>query len=68
VVRDVRRYTFSVFDRWGQIIYETNDPLKGWDGTVKNVKAQSDVYIYLIKYMDQQYLWYEKRGHFSLLR
>ncbi len=68
VIRDVRCYEFTIFNRWGEIIYVITDPLKGWDGTLNNKKAKTDTYVYLLRYMDQQYNWHDKRGHFSLLR
>ncbi|MBC7888880.1 MAG: gliding motility-associated C-terminal domain-containing protein [Ferruginibacter sp.] len=45
---------FSVFNRWGQKIFETsnippNDPGFGWDGSHKGVEAAPGTYIYLVK-------------------
>ena len=39
-------YTFQVFDRWGQIIFDTHDPDAGWNGSVSggNYYAKPDVY------------------------
>lgn len=39
---------FQVFDRWGKLVFETTDPMRGWDGTVGGKPANSDVYYYLI--------------------
>lgn len=41
---DTDFYQFSVFNRWGQEMFSTNDPEKGWDGQ----QAQIDVYVYKI--------------------
>ncbi len=41
--------TFMVFNRWGQLVYESNDIDQGWDGTHNDKPAISDVYVYLIK-------------------
>ena len=45
--------SLKVFDRWGEIVFEQkdfapNDPSKGWDGTFKGRKLNSDVFIYTI--------------------
>ncbi|WP_118975939.1 gliding motility-associated C-terminal domain-containing protein [Taibaiella koreensis] len=40
---------FRVFDRWGKQIFETNNPAKGWDGTINNKPANQDVYYYIIR-------------------
>jgi gliding motility-associated-like protein len=39
---------FKVFNRWGAIVYDNENPAQGWDGTFKNENAPSDVYIYMI--------------------
>lgn len=46
--------SLRVFNRWGQVVYErlnlkANNPLDGWDGTIKGVKAPSDVYVYTLE-------------------
>ena len=44
------RYTFRVYDRWGDVIFETNDPYEVWTGNVRggNYYAQPDAYVYEI--------------------
>ena len=39
-------YTFMIFDRWGSLIYKTNDTEAGWDGTFKGKRCQIDVYVW----------------------
>ncbi len=68
VIRDVRRYEFYIYDRWGTVIWKTINPLEGWDGKRSGDKMKEDVYVYLVRYMLQDYTWQEKRGHFSLLK
>lgn len=40
---------FRVFNRWGQEIFRTNDPRKGWDGTWGGKPQDVGVYNYLIR-------------------
>jgi gliding motility-associated-like protein len=44
------RYTFRVYDRWGEVVFETNDPNDVWTGNVHggNYYAQPDAYVYEI--------------------
>jgi gliding motility-associated-like protein len=42
---------FSVFDRWGNVVFKTNDITKGWDGTQKGEQSDTGIYVYLIKGM-----------------
>ncbi|MEI6823559.1 MAG: SBBP repeat-containing protein [Bacteroidota bacterium] len=44
-------YEFSesklvIYDRWGEMIFESDDKNKGWDGTYKGKAVPLDVYIY----------------------
>jgi len=45
-------FEMMVFDRWGQMVYETNDPYKPWLGSYQNggEVLKSDVYAYRILY------------------
>lgn len=45
---DEDNYEFLVFNRWGQLIFTTDDINKGWDGTYKNVLSQTDTYVWKI--------------------
>ena len=49
-------FNFWVFDRWGEVIFYTNNPFQKWDGTVNERKAQNDVYVYKynIKFKNEQ--------------
>ncbi len=44
------RYTFRVYDRWGDVIFETTDPNEVWTGNVHGGDhyAQADAYVYEI--------------------
>lgn len=44
---------FSVFNRWGEMIFTTNDISKGWNGLYKNILQPMGVYVYSISGLDQ---------------
>ena len=46
---NIKTLTMDIFDRWGELIFESNNISKGWDGTYKNDKVEIGVYVYLIK-------------------
>ncbi|MEY5041995.1 MAG: hypothetical protein RLZZ414_1548, partial [Bacteroidota bacterium] len=48
-IENVDEYELLIFNRWGDVIFNTNDPTLGWDGTYKNQLVQMDVYVYLIR-------------------
>lgn len=43
-------YHFEVYNRWGELVFSTNDFEKGWDGTVEGKPAPNGAYIYFIRY------------------
>ena len=44
------RYSLRIYDRWGDVIFETNDPNEVWTGNVHGggYYAQADAYVYEI--------------------
>lgn len=59
----------QVFNRWGELIFETNQWDKGWDGTKKGALVQEDVYVYklAVKFSSEE----KKRvytGHVTIIR
>ncbi len=43
------KYEMKIFNRLGQMVYQTSDTQKGWDGTFNNTKCDIGTYYYLIK-------------------
>lgn len=43
-------YQMTVFNRWGQQVFRSVDPLNGWDGSFRGQQAQTGVYAYYITY------------------
>ena len=60
-------YTMIVYDRWGQKVFTSNDPLEGWDGTKNGTPQTADVYIYQARFR-QDGVQTEEDGQVSLLR
>jgi gliding motility-associated-like protein len=44
----VKTYHFSIYNRWGQLIFETSDISQGWDGTFQGNPAEQGTYVYKI--------------------
>jgi len=43
---------FKVFDRWGHLVFETNDWTKKWDGTLEGLPQPTGVYVWMLTYKD----------------
>ncbi len=45
----ISKIDFTIFNRWGEIVFHTNNPNACWDGTYKGMPYDAAVFIYLIK-------------------
>lgn len=45
-VKGIKKMTFNLFNRWGEKVFSSEDPLLGWDGNYKNNLASEGVYTY----------------------
>lgn len=64
----IKEMTFRVFDRWGELIFESHDLHTGWDGKFKGKKLDPDVYDYYLEVTcidDQTNI---KKGNITLLK
>lgn len=60
-------YQFLVYNRWGQMIFQTNDPAAGWDGTYNGSYVQQDVYVYLVRFRSSESDVIEKHGTVAVI-
>ncbi len=60
-------YSFQIYDRWGNIIFETNDPTAGWDGKIQGNNAKEGTYVYLIKFTTALNKIFEQSGMITLM-
>ena len=45
----VEDYTLQIYNRWGELVFQTNDVNEGWNGYYKGQLAQQDVYVWKVK-------------------
>ncbi|HET6990838.1 MAG TPA: PKD domain-containing protein, partial [Bacteroidia bacterium] len=68
-VMGVEDYRFMIFDRWGNLLFDTKDTFQGWDGRYKGNKCQEDVYVWKIEYTNVVDLEHVRLiGHVNLVR
>lgn len=48
----VKMYQLFIYDRWGEQVFYSDDPVKGWDGTFRNKDCPEGVYVYKLQYTD----------------
>ena len=65
---DPANYRFVIYNRWGHMVFETNDPLQGWDGRIKGQLSPSGIFAYVVTYADYNGITHSQRGAVNLLR
>ena len=43
-------YHLAIFDRYGELVFETNDPQKGWDGRYKGTSRSTSTFVWYATY------------------
>lgn len=63
-------YEFYVYNRWGEVVFESKDTKVGWDGTYAgNEMSQAGIYIWVIRFKDDDNdEKFEFSGHVNLMR
>lgn len=64
----IAKMQFTIWNRWGQKVFETTDRNKGWDGKVKGVVQPMDVYAYTLSVEFFDGAKTSKKGDITLIR
>jgi gliding motility-associated-like protein len=60
--------SLRVFNRWGNLVFETNDPSKGWDGNWKGEKQRGETYLWYCEAIGHDGKIIKKSGNVTLIR
>jgi len=60
--------SMQIFNRWGQMVFETNDITKGWNGMFNGRPQDSDTFAWQVKYIDYKDMNKTQKGFITLLR
>lgn len=66
-ITGVKRFELQIFDRWGSLLFTTNEIETGWDGTYKNIAVPDGVYLYVVNIITENKVQ-NYRGTLHLLR
>ena len=64
----VSAFNIMIFDRWGEKVFETNDPSGCWDGTYKGRLLDPAVFVYFAKAVFSGGITSEKKGNITLIK
>ncbi|WP_043023831.1 T9SS C-terminal target domain-containing protein [Fluviicola taffensis] len=66
---DPYNYTLTIYNRWGETLFESNDAKQGWDGTYNGELCKTGIYTWTIRFKtsdsDKKVT---KTGHIQLLK
>ena len=61
-------YRFMIYNRWGEVIFQTENIEGAWDGDYHGDMVQDGVYVWQIIVTDNRDIEHEYRGHVTLLK
>ena len=66
----LKNYNMTIYNRWGEIVFESIDPLIGWGGSYGyyGQQVQDDTYIWIIQFTDNLNNLRILSGHVNLVR
>ncbi len=65
---NVKQYRFYIYNRMGQLIFQTADLSKGWDGTYKGVNQDGNAFVWMCTYQFENESAQNQKGTFILIR
>jgi len=64
----VQYFSMQIFSKWGQLIFNSNDITKKWDGTFKGKKMPNGSYLWMLNYVNQKSKKIYQQGTIMLIR
>ncbi len=65
---DVAALDFNIYNRWGQLIFTSNDATIGWNGKYKNQDCDLGVYIFVLNGVLKNGIAVSMKGNVTLVR
>jgi gliding motility-associated-like protein len=62
------KYSFTIYNRWGQIIFKSSDIIKGWNGTYASTQQDSNVFAWSCTYQIEGQKLKTEKGTVVLIR
>lgn len=65
---DLVKYNLRIYNRWGELVFETSDVNDGWDGTFNNKPLPLSVYVWYAEYSFRDGKKNSKAGNLTLVK
>jgi gliding motility-associated-like protein len=64
----IREFNMYIYNRWGELLFQSNDIKQGWNGEANGIPCPDGVYIYLIHAIGTNEQSFNLHGTVTLLR
>ena len=64
---NIKTYSMKIFDRWGDLLFESEDIQKHWDGYFMGEKVEQGKYLYHIEIVGEDNVLFTKSGIINLI-
>ena len=61
------KYKFIVFNRWGEILFKTDNPKIGWDGKFEGQVVEQGLYFFRLEFVGADDIRHEEKGNITIL-
>jgi gliding motility-associated-like protein len=65
---NIKSYQFFVFNRFGQLIFQSTDPLNGWDGRINGINQNENIFVWTCTYQQEGGTVEYYKGSVTLIR
>lgn len=65
---NVKKYVFTIYNRWSQVVFQTSERTKGWDGKVAGVPQESSAFVWTCTYQFEGGTQKTDKGTVTLIR
>jgi gliding motility-associated-like protein len=64
----IKEFTFSVFNRWGELVFKTKNQTEGWDGSFRGKELDAGVFVYYLIGVDNAGNSINNKGNITLVK
>lgn len=61
-------FDLKIYNRWGELVFTSNDPEVGWDGTFRGNTMPEGTYVFIARITDMANRTFERSGSILLLK
>jgi gliding motility-associated-like protein len=66
--RGLAKVDLTIFNRWGEKVFDSNNQWQGWDGNYKGIESPAGVYTYYVEAIYLNGKTKEKKGTITIIR